>query len=498
MLARRSLFLAALTNWLPFVATLLVAFFIAPYLIRMLGDAQYGVWVFIESILAYFTLFDLGIAACVVRFVAKFRATGEQKELNRLVSASLLIFLIVGGIVFLLGMVCTPLFLNSLSEGSEVNPREMWAFTLLMFGNLAFTLPLSLFPAILDGLERFAAKSVIRIFFLIVRTGGTIWLMEVQPSLLALGILFTITNLLEHLCIVLACFRSLPGLRFSFRGIDRETLRLVRGYSLNAFLAMVAGRICIQSASILIGLFLTAPHITWYAIASRLVEFSKSLLRSALLTLTPAFSSLEAKQDHAGMRLLFLQATRWGLYLILPVQIGLVLFGKSFLTIWLHSEEYVRWCYPSLVILSSTLALVIAQSTAARICYGTGNLRGFARLSLLEAGVNLLLSLILIGPFGIEGVAIGSAVANLFFCLLVIISVCRTLQINVNEYLLRCWFKPLLISSGLITLWLVLDYPVRNWVEFLQILSFGLLPYGLAVWGWERPGKIQQASVSEL
>ena len=59
----RSLVLGAVTNWAAFAATLAVGFFLAPYLVRSLGDARYGVWCVVESILAYFTLFDLGIAA---------------------------------------------------------------------------------------------------------------------------------------------------------------------------------------------------------------------------------------------------------------------------------------------------------------------------------------------------------------------------------------------------------------------------------------------------
>src|SRR5262245_17620685 len=53
--AKRSLILGAATNWAAFFATLSVAFFLAPYLIRSLGDARYGVWCVVEAILAYFT-----------------------------------------------------------------------------------------------------------------------------------------------------------------------------------------------------------------------------------------------------------------------------------------------------------------------------------------------------------------------------------------------------------------------------------------------------------
>jgi O-antigen/teichoic acid export membrane protein len=484
--SRRTVLLGALTNWLAFASTLLVAFFLSPYLISKLGDSAYGVWVFIESILAYFTLFDLGIAACVVRFVARFRATGELRELNQLVSAALLIFLIVGIAVLILGLICTPWFITRVSEKAGVDLDEMRAFTLLMFANLAITLPLSLFPAFLDGMERFTAKSLIRIALLAVRTVGTIIVMEQAPSLLNLGIVLTATNLLEHFLMIVLSFRAMPGLRFAFRGIDRETFRRVRGYSLQALLVMVSGRFCVQSAAILIGIFLSAPEITWFAVASRLIEFSKSLVRTVTLTLTPSFSSLDAQNDRDGMRRLFLQATRWTLYLILPIQFALILLGKSFLVIWLHSEDYLRWCYPSLLILASTLSLAIAQAAAARVCYGSGQMRGFVIWSLIEAGINLLLSLLLIHSLGIEGVAIGSAVANGIVSVGIVVQVCRTLELPLTEYLTAAWVRPLSATLFPVLIWSLLPMGASSWLNFGLILLVGIIPFVMMVAGFER------------
>src|SRR5271163_412889 len=99
-----------------FAAALGVGFFLAPYLVRSLGDARYGVWCVVESILAYFTLFDLGIAACLVRFVAKHNATGERTDLNRIVSASLGLFLLAACGVLLIGGAITPFVAPGLEQ----------------------------------------------------------------------------------------------------------------------------------------------------------------------------------------------------------------------------------------------------------------------------------------------------------------------------------------------------------------------------------------------
>ncbi|MCI0704690.1 MAG: oligosaccharide flippase family protein, partial [Planctomycetia bacterium] len=254
----RSLLFGAATNWAAFAVTLAVSFFLAPYLTRSLGDARYGVWCVVESILAYFTLFDLGIAACLVRFVAKHHATGERDALNKLVSSCLGLFILAAVCVLILGGVLVP-FVGAGLEHKLGAPdthhspltthHSVTLFMLLMLVNLAFTLPLSVFPAILDGLQRFGAKSVVRLVCLALRVGGIVWVMETRPGLLSLAIVFTATNLLEHALMALLAFRFLPGLRIAYRLIDRATLKEVKGYSVDAFLAMLAGRITLQTGA---------------------------------------------------------------------------------------------------------------------------------------------------------------------------------------------------------------------------------------------------------
>src|SRR5207302_9547013 len=122
---------------------------------------------------------------------------------------------------------------------------DVLPFMLLMLANLAATLPLSVFPTALDGLERFAAKSAVRIIFLLFRTVGIVAATVEQPGLLGLGVVYTVSNLAEHAVLAGLCFRFLPGLRLSWRLVDRATLRQVRGSSTDAFLAMLAGRVTV-------------------------------------------------------------------------------------------------------------------------------------------------------------------------------------------------------------------------------------------------------------
>jgi len=479
------LLVSAATNWLAFALTLAVSFFLAPYLIRKLGDESYGVWGFVESILMYFTLFDLGVTACIVRFVARFHAQRDQTELNRLCSAGMTIFLIAGGCVLLIGLVLVPILTPVLASKAPAAHPVSW-FMLLSIVNLALTLPLSVFPSILDGLERYAIKSLVRITFLVGRVSLIVVAMEHEPSLLMLGFIVTASNLLEHLVFAVLAWVYMPGLRFRRSLIDRETMRRVRGYSVDAFLAMIAGRISWQTGAIFLGVFSTAAAITHFLIASRLIDFAKTLLRSATTTLTPAISSLEAQGDHDAIRRILLNGTRWVLYLVLPIHAGLLIFGRPFLTRWLGSSDYAVWCYPSLVILSLTLTFGVVQSIAARVLYGMGKLKLFARFALVEAFVNLGLSIVLVQMMGMEGIAWSIAIPNVVFCAWVVGYTLRHLELSVWEYA-KVWVRPCVAITVPLLVWMIvpLDVDAPTWSGILQAGAIGMIPYSLVVLVWE-------------
>src|SRR5262249_44484319 len=151
-----------------------------------------------------------------------------------------------------------------------------------------------------------------------------------------------------------------------------------------------------------------------FAIGARLTDYVKSSMRAITTVLTPAVSTLEAQGDHAAIRRMLVNGSRYVLWTVLPIQAGLMLLGKPFLALWLDTPDtkYSLESYPVLVILAIPLALALSQSITGRILYGIGKLHWYARFAILEALANLLLSVVLVTPLGIEGVAWGTTIPN--------------------------------------------------------------------------------------
>jgi O-antigen/teichoic acid export membrane protein len=169
------------------------------------------------------------------------------------------------------------------------------------------------------------------------------------------------------------------------------------------------------------------------------------------------------------------------LFLVLPIHLGLLAFGRPFLARWVGGQQYAEWCFPAMAVLSATLTIGVAQSVAARILYGMGKLKLFARLALLEALVNLALSLALVGPLGLVGVALAVAVPNVLFCLFVITYACRTLGVGMKEYLFASWLKPLCASCVPALVWRLITPADPTWASIVLGVVGGLGPYVCAV-----------------
>jgi O-antigen/teichoic acid export membrane protein len=477
---RRNLLTNAVVNWAGFAVNLVVAFFLFPFLVHGLGKSRYGVWWLVESVLAYLMLFDLGVAASVVRYVARFEAVRDQDNLNRVFSTSICIFAAAGGFILILSLAVAFLGMGFLDMPPEMLDESRWLLVLLGF-NLAVGLPLNVFPCVLDGLGRFPAKTLIRTAALLVRSVLFVVVIRAGGGLIELGLVITGCNLAENLALAVAAWRYLPGLRFSLRLADWATFRTIRGYSLAAFLTMLAGRISCQTDAVVIYAFLTPAAITVFAVAMRLIEYGKSSLRALTTVLTPAISALEARGDSRAIRDVLINSSRYVLWLILPLQLGLLLLGKPFLSLWM-GRDYAEQSFPTLVLLALPLALSLSQSVSARILYGIGRLRWFACLSLAEALANLLLSVALVIPLGVEGVALGTAIPSAVASVVLAVYVCRKLGVGVGEYVRRSCLLPTVLAGGLAAGWGVVAawVPLVSWGRLLATGMGGVACYLMA------------------
>jgi O-antigen/teichoic acid export membrane protein len=296
-------------------------------------------------------------------------------------------------------------------------------------------------------------------------------------GIIGIGIAITAFSLLQQLTYLCIAHRKLPNLSFSFTSISKSSLRQIGNYSIWTFIAAISSRISFQTDAIVIGICLDPSSVTYFAIAGRLIGYSKSLVRSATMVLTPRFSVLDSLKEHAEIRGLLIYGTRISLWTTCFLTQGLILLGPSFIGIWM-GERFQEISSPLLIILAAPLFLFLSQSVSSRVLYGIGKVRPFAIIVGVNALINLGLSLVLVRYWGMEGVAMGTAIPCCIQPFLIAYIVCRETQVSKWEFFTKAYLTPLCGASIATVAWVwLLTYLTLG--SYATIFCAGLI--GLAL-----------------
>ena len=160
-LSKRQVPVNALASCSLYAAQAAVAFLVSPVLVHGLGDQRYGVWALVESVLVYLTLFDFGLTASVVRYVARFEAISDPDNRNRVFSTSLALFGMIGVVIFAVAAVLGVAAPHLFRIPPDLLVEARWMFVLLGI-NIGLGLPLGIYPNVLFGLGRYPTSSAIR------------------------------------------------------------------------------------------------------------------------------------------------------------------------------------------------------------------------------------------------------------------------------------------------------------------------------------------------
>jgi O-antigen/teichoic acid export membrane protein len=156
----------------------------------------------------------------------------------------------------------------------------------------------------------------------------------------------------------------------------------------------------------------------------------------------------------------------------------LVLAGRSIIRVWV-GNSYME-SYTVLFILAIPVSLFTAQSATIAVLYGTAKHATLAKVLLAEGIANVVLSIALMQRYGIEGVALGTAIPLSFTTFLFLpLHICRQLDVSAKKYLLEAHVYPALLTIPFaIVVWALNYYwPAQNYLGLVSQLTISGLVY---------------------
>ncbi len=486
------------SSWFALGVNVAVGIFLSPFILHRLGDTAFGIWVLIFSVTGYYGLFDLGIRSSIVRYVSKFTATDEREELAKLINTSLFTYSCTGLLSFLVTLVVASQVDRIFHIPPAFHSTARWL--LLMVGtSVAVGFPAGIFSGFLEGLQDFFINNWTNVVSTLVRAALIVVALKHGYGLLTIALITVVLPFLASILRGYLALRLCP-VPFGLKYVDRAMFRQIANYSGVTFMIMVAGRLKFKTDEIVIGTFMSAAAITYFNIGARIVDYAGQVVTALSQIFAPMSSQSDAWGNMVRMRKIFLVGNRVCGFTIFPVCVILLILGKSVIEVWV-GKKYIATSYPVLVIMILCSTLWWAQGASGRILFGMSKHGTWAVVTMVEGISNLILSIILVRPYGIIGDALGTAIpltcSMLFFMPQ---HLCKKLNVRLLTFVRESYALPFILCLPLTAVLLLMRrwFIPHNYRQLGLQLFIGMVVYGAGL-AWialtNRALRVKESSV---
>lgn len=326
-------------SYVMLITNVLVKFIYTPFLLRNLGQEEYGLYSLIITIIGYLTLLDLGFGSAIVRYTIKYKS--NQKKLHELYGMMSLLYLTTGIVALIL---CFVMYLNVDSlfgqSMTEVETGKMKIMVLLSGINLLFTFPLQIASSVITAYEKFIFKNGVNLAKVIIQPAFMVlFIILFDFKSVGLIVLVTLFNFLVYLAFYIYAYKKLD-FRLSFKNFDTKLLRSIAGFSSSMFLLMIFEQLQFHSGQFVLGVFKGTKDVAVWGIAMVFVLNYRSISTAITNVSTPSIVDKVFKNDKSYVDKSILKFVRIQTYILLLVLLNYILFGYDFLELW-AGDEYI-------------------------------------------------------------------------------------------------------------------------------------------------------------
>ena len=406
-------------TFLASVVTLPLGFVITIALGRYLGAGDLGLYRMTSTIYGIAMLFAaIGIPATMIKYVAEFK--DDRTKFNQIASSGVITSLFLG-----IGFIALFYFSSGLFA-NIFNMPELSGLLKLLSPVFPFALVGGALLGLLNGLremKKYAAATIIHSVLMVAVAVALIYYGFGVAGAVIGVVLSSVGN-----CLFLI-FASRNYFEITFSEYVPTTKRML-SFSWKLVAGNAINMINYQADIILIGYFLTATDVGYYAVAVGLSRFFW-IIPQAIQTITyPATSEYWAKNNHAALQKMIDKSMKYSACILLPIGLGVGFFAKDIITT-IFGEEFIYSVVPLLILIIGTTIFGVVRSIGGSMT-GMGRPDIGLKLVCISATVNIVLNVLLIPPYGVIGAAIATTVSWSVHTLLGQFFIIRILMVKID------------------------------------------------------------------
>ena len=390
----------------------LASFICLPFLVKLLGKGEFGLYQLVGAIIAYLLIMDFGLSNTTTRYYARYQEQGKQKEKENMLALSAIFYGFVAVLILVIGFCLLNFFLPAYQK--TLNPQDFLTakklFTIMLL-NVAIVIPANIFAAVINANQKFIFAKTLVILTLLLRPTTIVLMLHLWPKALTVVYIHTIFNFLVVLANIIYCCKFLD-IKMKLHRFEWKLLKELILFSFFVFLAVAMEQTYWRSGQLILGAIIGTGAVAVYAIAMKLDIFFTRLADNISAIFLPQLSQISAHRSFKEQtNEVFLKVSRLQLMVMGIFLCGFVLYGKTFLNFWLGAGFDGAYYY-SLIIMFA-LFIPLTQSIGIWILQAQNKHYFRAYVYTASAIFNIVLGILLVKNIGVKGCAVATAISIL-------------------------------------------------------------------------------------
>lgn len=469
---------AAVLSYVNIILTNVVGLVLTPFIIRSLGDSEYGLYSLIGSFVAYLTLMDLGLNNTIVRFVSKYRAEKNIEGEQSFLGTTMLVYCVISTVLVIFGMLLyynlETVFGASLSAAQMDKAKVM--FLILVF-NIAITLPGGTFLAICTAYEKFVFPKVVMIVKYILRA-LVVWVfLTLGGKSISLVIIDTVLGTLVFLTTYIYCISKLK-VRFKFYRLDRLLVKQIFTYSFWIFLMAIISKFQWNGGQVILGINTNTEVVAVFAIGLMLGGYFGAFSGVINTLLLPKAANMIVGSNTPGeLTNAMIKVGRANMFISFLILSVFFVFGQEFIQLWVGNAYIESWDIALIIMCASIIPL--SQSFGLSILEVKNRIKHRAIGMFISMSIAMLAGYYGSKSFGMYGIIIPIAIGMFVSTIINNILFVKVFRLDIITFYKETFLYQT-IFAGLFTysIMYVKNYFVINsWLDFLVALSLSSFLY---------------------
>ena len=303
-----------------------------PIVVLSVGAAEYGVWLFLVSLITYGAYADLGTGTALSHFLANERGGLSPQSSRRWVPAASTISCLAFIAAALAFVPLSALFI----QGSSADPALLIP--------VAIGLTSVLFKpasAILQGAGHYVLDRNLGLVAVVLRAGGTLTVCLVWPTIFAVALVEAIAIALPGLLAVPFAIRALRKRARTAKESMRERAGDLLSYGVRSLSVSLLGVTILQGGTIFLGIFGNPTAVTWWNASFRIYTACRQASTWVIAPFLPALTRLMATDATQAMKVV--KAVTIAAVTATGVVVGATVpIAQELATVWLGPEAPVE------------------------------------------------------------------------------------------------------------------------------------------------------------